>query len=83
MEIKERAKKDIDKLEHMLEIFKREGYTKKYPKILDYVKNYFDDAQHFYDKQDYFSSFGAANYAYGFIDCILILEGKKDETNTL
>ncbi len=35
----------------------------------------------FVEKGDYFTSFGAANYAYGFIDCILVLENKKDETN--
>ena len=50
---------------------------RKYPRILDWVRNYQKDAQHFYERGDYFSAFGAANYAFGIIDGILILERKK------
>lgn len=76
---KERAKKDLEKLEHIIKVFKDHGFGKKYPKVLEYAENYGSDAKHFYEKGDYFSSFGAANYAYGFIDAILLLEGKKDD----
>ena len=53
-------------------------------KVLDvqdheWAKNYLHDAKHYYEKGDYFSSFGCANYAYGIIDGILIHEGKKEE----
>ena len=80
MEEKERAIKDIKKLENILGVFKKLGLDKKYPQILDYATNYYNDSKHFFDKADYFTSFGAANYAYGFIDAILIIEGKKEET---
>jgi hypothetical protein len=79
MDERERAKKDIDKLGKMLARFRSLGLDGKYPKIMQYAENYFNDARHFYDKKEYFTSFGAANYAYGFIDAILVIEGKKDE----
>jgi len=82
MDLKERAKKDLDKLERILAVFRKLGFGRKYPEVLEYAENYGNDAKHFYEKGDYFTSFGAANYAYGFIDAILVIEGKKDESTT-
>lgn len=79
MEAKERAKKDICKLERMLVIFRRDGLGNKYPQVLEYIDNYTNDARHFFESGDYFSAFGAANYAYGFIDAVLVIEGKHGE----
>ncbi|MFH1784950.1 MAG: DUF357 domain-containing protein [Candidatus Micrarchaeota archaeon] len=79
MEHKERAKKDIDKLDRVVSIFKKLKLDEKYPRVMEYVENYCSDAKHFFEKEDYFTAFGAANYAYGFIDAILVIEGKKDE----
>jgi len=79
MDPKERAKKDIEKLDRIIQVFRDNGLADKYPQVLEYAQNYGSDARHFYEKGDYFSSFGAANYAYGFIDAILLIEGKKDE----
>jgi hypothetical protein len=76
-----RAKKDLDKLERIIAEFKRLGLDKKYPQVMEWAQNYATDAKHYFGKGDYFTSFGAANYAYGFIDCILVLENKKGETN--
>jgi hypothetical protein len=81
MEAKERAKKDIDKLDKILAVFKEMGLGEKYAPVLEYAENYCQDAKHFYETEDYFSSFGAANYAYGFIDAVLVIEGKKSEDN--
>lgn len=83
MDAKERAKKDLDKLDRMLAEFRRLGLEKKYAEVYEYAKNYREDAGHFFLKGDYFSAFGAANYAYGFIDAVLVIEGKKDEANIL
>ena len=78
---KTRVLKDIQKLDKIVNEFVKLKFNKKYPQIFEWVSNYSNDAKHYYEKGDYFTSFGAANYAYGFIDCILILEGKKkDET---
>jgi hypothetical protein len=78
---KERAAKDIEKLDRIIEVAKKFGFDKKYPEVFEFVLNYAHDAKHYFEKEEYFTSFGAANYAYGFIDCLLILEKKKDETN--
>lgn len=79
MDEEERAKKDLDKLEKIIERFRSLRLDKKYPQVLEHVENYQKDARHFFEKGDYFTSFGAANYAYGHIDAILLIEGKRDE----
>ena len=79
MDQKERTLKDLDKLKRIITIAKELGLESKYQDVLDHAQNYFVDAKHFYDSGDYFTSFGAANYAYCFIDAILIIEGKRDQ----
>jgi hypothetical protein len=79
MDAKARAIKDINKLSVMIIRFRTLGLADKYPRVLEYIENYAADARHFYEKEDYFSAFGAANYAYGFIDAVLVIEGRKDE----
>jgi hypothetical protein len=79
MEPKERALKDIEKLDRIILKFKELGFSENYAKVLEYAENYAKDARHFYEKGDYFTSFGAANYAYGFIDAVLVIEGKHQE----
>lgn len=77
MDFKERAFKDLEKLKEIIILFENMGLHKKYPDAYSWAKNYLHDAEHFYKKEDYFTSFGAANYAYGIIDGILITEKKK------
>ncbi|MCI0503647.1 DUF357 domain-containing protein [Candidatus Micrarchaeota archaeon] len=79
MDTRMRAEKDIAKLIKILEVFRSYGFERKYPEVWEYAENYASDARHFYEQGDYFTSFGAANYAYGFIDAVLVIEGKKDE----
>jgi hypothetical protein len=79
MEPKERALKDIEKLDKIIVKFKELGFSEKYSKVLEYAENYTKDAKHFYEEGDYFTSFGAANYAYGFIDAVLVIEGKEEK----
>lgn len=81
MEPKERAAKDIEKLDRIIAVAEKFEFDYKYPQIFEYVLNYTHDAKHYFKKGDYFTSFGSANYAYGFVDCLLILENKKDEAN--
>jgi len=77
MEMKERAEKDVKKLKEIIIEFEVLDLHEKYPDAYEWAKNYLKDAEHFFAKKDYFSSFGAANYAYGIIDGILIIEKKK------
>ena len=74
---KERALKDIEKLKQIIVEFKNHKLHEKYPQILEWVENYCNDAEHFYKNKDHFSAFGAANYAFGIIDAVLIIEKKK------
>jgi hypothetical protein len=82
MDERERAEKDMKKLDRMLGLFKEMGLGRKYPQVLEYAENYANDARHFFKKGDWFTAFGAANYAYGFLDAVLVIEGKKDESTT-
>ena len=79
MDEPERAKKDIDKLAKIINEFKKHQLHEKYPQVIRWVENYLYDARHFFKNKDYYSAFGAANYAFGIIDGILIIEGKKNE----
>ncbi len=80
MDEKERAEKDIKKLDAHIKLFKELKLHEKYSEVFDWVTNYFNDSKHFFSKKDYYSAFGAANYAYGMLDAILIFEGKKDDS---
>lgn len=77
MNEQERAFKDIEKLKGIISEFQKLKLSETYLKILEWATNYMHDSEHFYKKKDYYSAFGAANYAYGIIDAILIIEGKK------
>ena len=77
MEEKERAKKDIDKLEAVLKEFRKLKLDAEYPEALEWAENYHSDARHFFARKDYFTAFGAANYAYGIIEGLLIISGNK------
>lgn len=73
--IKERAQTDINKLEELLE--KAQVYSEKYWNAYSLAANYKDDAKFYFEKENYVSSFACANYAFGILDCILIMEGVK------
>ncbi|MEK6979393.1 MAG: DUF357 domain-containing protein [Candidatus Micrarchaeota archaeon] len=77
MDERERTHKDIEKLKEILSEFKKLGLAEKYPSVHEWAENYYKDAKHYFEKKDYFTAFGAANYAYGIIDGILIMEGNK------
>ena len=73
---KERAKKDLAMLAERLNYFKSLNLDKKYAISFDWAERYYRDADYYYKKKDYFTSFGCANYAYGILDGILLAEGK-------
>lgn len=77
MDEKQRAKKDLEKLSALLKYFASQPILKKYKKQTDFAKNYEKDAIHFYEKKDYFTSFGCANYAYGILEGIILKEKGK------
>lgn len=63
----ERALKEIKK-----NIIK--GKEKEAKEIISMAENYVSDAHHFFEKGDWVNSFGALNYAHGWIDSGVRLE---------
>ena len=78
MDYKERAKIDIEKLEKALS-FANKTFPNKYREAIEWASNYLNDSKYYYDKKDYFTSFGCANYAYGILDALFIIEGVKEK----
>lgn len=70
-----RVQTDIKKLREIIKKFEELDYSKKYADAYAWARNYLEDAIHFFEKGDYFTAFGCANYAYGIVDGILITEG--------
>lgn len=69
---KERAEASLKKLKSHLE--KSAWIADKCPKVFALAEQYARDAEHFLKKGDYFSSFGASDYAYGLLDAVCIVE---------
>ncbi|MGV8176928.1 MAG: DUF357 domain-containing protein [Candidatus Bilamarchaeaceae archaeon] len=74
-----RASKDIEKFKKLIKKFKEFGLDGKYPGIMEYCENYLVDSIYYFEKGDFFSSWGCANYGYGILDGVLMVEGRKDE----
>ncbi|MBN2122411.1 DUF357 domain-containing protein [Candidatus Micrarchaeota archaeon] len=75
----ERARKSLEKLESRMEDARSLGFEGKYPQVFSLASQYAKDSRHYFSKQDYFTSFGCSDYAYGLLDALLIIEGKKEE----
>ena len=69
---KERAEKSLRKLKAHLE--RTAWIADRYPLVFSLAEQYAKDAEHFFKKGDYFSSFGASDYAYGLLDAVCIIE---------
>ncbi|MFZ5954941.1 MAG: DUF357 domain-containing protein [Nanoarchaeota archaeon] len=50
------------------------GKEKQAKEIISMAENYLSDAHHFFNKDDWVNSFGALNYAHGWIDSGVRLE---------
>lgn len=67
-EYKERAKKSINKLHVRLEEIKE--VPSKYVYLYNLANQYYKDSIHYFEKEDYFTSFGCSDYAYGILDSL-------------
>lgn len=76
---KSRAEKSLKKLSSRINDAKSLGYHSRYPDVFNLALQYAEDASYYLKKEDYFSSFGCSDYAYGLLDALLILEGKKGD----
>lgn len=64
----ERAKKSIEKLDYRLKELK--NIPSKYIYLYDLANQYYKDSVHYFEKKDYFTSFGCSDYAYGILDSL-------------
>lgn len=77
MDEKARSEKDLEKLKALLTYFRTQPFSAKYTTQLDFAETYWKDAKYYYEKGDFFTAFGCANYAYGILEGILIIEKGK------
>ncbi len=73
--MRERCIKSIKKAEELLERVATLPLTKREKEIVEKAKHYLDDAKYFLSKEDFFTSFGASDYAYGLLEALLFLKG--------
>lgn len=73
--MKRRAEKDILLVKELFEYVKNRYSDEIF--IMDWAERYIKDAEHYLKKGDYFSSFGASNYAYGLLESIIMQREKK------
>ena len=72
MRIEERIKKDMD-------LFKKNYEKVKNEKIKEMAYRYYIDAEYYFNKGDFYTSFGCINYAHGLIDALRLFIEKDDE----
>jgi hypothetical protein len=74
MDHMERSRLSIEKTENLLRVFVPNQNEKE---VFDKARAYLSDSKHFFEKQDYFSSFGASDYAYGLVEALIMTRGKR------
>jgi hypothetical protein len=70
----ERSKLSIEKTENLLRVFVPNQDEKE---VFEKARAYLSDSKHFFEKEDYFSSFGASDYAYGLVEALIMIRGKR------
>jgi hypothetical protein len=69
-----RARASIEKTEKLAASFAPDANEKEiYGKAMQYIH----DAKYFHGKGDYFSSFGASDYAYGLIEALSMMRKQR------
>jgi hypothetical protein len=66
-----RIKKDIVMFEENIKQINNKKIKASQNKTVELAKQYFEDSKYYFEKKDYFTSFGCINYAHGLIDAII------------
>ncbi len=74
-EHRRRAERSLKLLRERLEELK--GLRDKYREMYERAEQYYRDSKHYFEKEDYFTSFGASDYAYGILDAIEWVENNR------
>lgn len=67
-DFKKRAQKSITKLDSRLKELTK--VPKKYIYLYELANQYYKDSVHYFEREDYFTSFGCSDYAYGILDSL-------------
>lgn len=65
---RERAQKSIEKLDFRLK--ELSSLPTQYNYLYNLALQYYKDSLHYFEKEDYFTSFGCSDYAYGILDSL-------------
>ncbi|MEM0492380.1 MAG: DUF357 domain-containing protein [Candidatus Thermoplasmatota archaeon] len=79
MKEEERIKKDIVMFEENKKKIQQERLTTEQKLVVDLAERYYQDAQYYIKKNDYFTAFGCINYAHGLLDAIIKITGSMLE----
>jgi len=71
MDEKTRIQKDIVMFEENIEKIKEKNLANPQKKIIELANQYFEDSRYYFEKKDFFTSFGCINYAHGLLDSII------------
>lgn len=71
MNEKTRIQKDITMFAENLELLKGKNLDTQQKKIVELASQYYNDAQYYLEKKDYFTAFGCINYAHGLLDALI------------
>jgi hypothetical protein len=65
-----RIQKDLTMFQHNLKQIQTKIPTTTQQQIIQLATQYYQDAQYYLTKKDYFTAFGCINYAHGLLDAI-------------
>ncbi len=71
MDDKTRIEKDIVMFEENIEKTQKMSLTNSQKKTITLASQYYEDAEYYHKKKDYFTAFGCINYAHGLLDAII------------
>jgi hypothetical protein len=71
MDEKTRIEKDLKMFEENIEKTKKMELSESQKKTIELASQYYEDADYYLKKKDFFTSFGCINYAHGLLDGII------------
>jgi len=71
MDEKTRIHKDIVMYEENILKTKDQKLSDSQKKTIELASQYYEDSKYYFEKKDFFTSFGCINYAHGLLDAII------------
>ena len=71
MDDKTRIEKDLIMFKENIKKTKDIKLSDSQKKTIELASQYYEDAKYYFDKKDFFTSFGCINYAHGLLDAVI------------